>query len=234
MKLTFGIRIYLLILIGTIGTLTTSCEKDEEIIIEPPLTVTDIDGNVYNTVTIGDHVWMVENLKTTRFRNGDLIPNVTDGNEWFNLSSSAYCFYDNDFSNKAIFGALYNWYAVNDGRNIAPEGWHVPTEEELGSLIAAAGGQNNAGGNLKETGTIHWSEPNTGATNSFGFNGLPAGFRDATGDFYSKGITTQFWSSTELSPGDIARCIGLSCYHRGSGWVGDRFDNAYSVRCVKD
>ncbi len=212
----------------------SSCKKDEENIIEPPLTVTDIDGNVYNTVTIGNHVWMVENLKSTRFRNGDQIPNVIDGNAWFNLSSSAYCFYDNDIMNKYEYGLLYNWYAINDSRNIAPLGWHVPTEVELGSLIAYAGGQQNAGGSLKETGTIHWSEPNTGATNSFGFNGLPSGFRDVTGGFHSKGLTTTFWSSTLISPGDIARYISLSCYHRGSGWGGDRLGNGHAVRCVRD
>jgi uncharacterized protein (TIGR02145 family) len=173
-------------------------------------------------------------LKTTRFRNGDLIPNIEDDNTWFNSSSSACCVYDNDATNKYTYGLLYNWYAVNDSRNIAPIGWHVPTEEELGSLIAYAGGQNNAGGHLKETGTVHWSEPNNYATDSYGFKGLPSGFRSATGTFYEKGLTTTFWSSTLISPGNIARTTGLHYYKRDSGWSGDRLDNAYSVRCVKD
>jgi uncharacterized protein (TIGR02145 family) len=138
-------------------------------------TVTDIDGNIYHTVTIGTQVWMVENLKTTKYRNGDPIPNVT-GNAWAALTTGAYCWYNNDAATyKATYGALYNWYAVADSRNIAPTGWHVPTDAEWTTLTTFLGGESVAGGKLKETGTNHWTSPNTGATNETGFTALPGG-----------------------------------------------------------
>ena len=139
-------------------------------------TVVDIDGNVYNTVTIGTQVWMVENLKTTKYRNGDAIPNVTGNASWVALSTGAYCWYNNDAATyKATYGALYNWYAVGDSRNIAPSGWHVATDSEWTTLSTFLGGESIAGDKLKEIGTSHWLSPNTGATNSNGFTAFPGG-----------------------------------------------------------
>jgi uncharacterized protein (TIGR02145 family) len=117
-------------------------------------TVTDIDGNVYQTVTLGGQVWMAENLKVTRYRNGDPIPCVNDASAWSGLSTGAYCHYNNDFNNAAIYGRLYNWYAVSDSRNIAPGGWHVPTDTEWQTLVDLLGGSSVAGGKMKTTGTI--------------------------------------------------------------------------------
>src|SRR5688572_21874913 len=94
-------------------------------------TVTDADGNIYRTVTIGDQVWMAENLKVTHYKNGDAIAVVSSDTAWSHLLSGAYCHYNNDINNTAAYGKLYNWYAINDSRGIAPEGWHIPTEEEL-------------------------------------------------------------------------------------------------------
>jgi len=143
-------------------------------------TVTDIDGNVYKTVKIGDQWWMAENLKVRHYRNGDPIPHEINNVEWIMLTTGAYCYYDNDSSHAADYGALYNWYTVSDFRNIAPEGWHVPTDEEWKELEMALGISQeyadstewrgtNEGGKLKETGTTHWNSPNEGATNESGF-----------------------------------------------------------------
>ena len=149
-------------------------------------TVTDIDGNTYQTVKIGDQWWMAENLKVTCYRNGDAIPNITDGTTWASLSTGAYCEYNNDINNVATYGRLYNWYAVTDSRNIAPAGWHVPSDAEWKQLEMYLGmSQSEAdatgwrgtdeGGKLKEVGTMHWNSPNTGATNESGFTALPGG-----------------------------------------------------------
>ncbi|MFC1725510.1 FISUMP domain-containing protein [candidate division KSB1 bacterium] len=196
-------------------------------------TVTDIDGNVYNTVKICDQWWMAENLKVTSYRNGDAIPNVTDNTEWSSLSSGAYCTYDNNLSNADTYGHLYNWYSVNDSRNIAPEGWHVPTDEEWQELVDYLGGSSVAGGKLKEAGTSHWDSPNAGATDESGFTGLPGGHRnDANGNYYSMGRDASFWSSSEYSSsGAWMRYL--------SDYIADLYHTYYgksyglSVRCVK-
>ena len=119
--------------------------------------VIDKDGNIYKIVTVGTQVWMAENLKTTKYSNGDQIPNETDSLQWLNLSGGAYCWYNNMASTfKNNFGALYNWYAVQDSRNLCPTGWHVPSDTEWTILTNYLGGGSAAGGQLKETGTNHW------------------------------------------------------------------------------
>jgi uncharacterized protein (TIGR02145 family) len=173
-------------------------------------TMTDIDGNVYQTIKIGNQWWMAENLKVTHYRNGDAIPNVTSDSQWENFSSGAYCAYDNDNDHVATYGLLYNWYAVDDSRNIAPEGWHVPTDAEWKALEMHLGmSQSEAddtgtrgtdeGGKLKETGTTHWNSPNTGATNSSGFTALPGGKRGnraTSGRFAGFGDYAIYWTAT--------------------------------------
>ena len=181
------------------------------------LTVTDIDGNIYNSVTIGNQVWMAENLKTTKYQNGEAIPNVTDDTEWSNLVTGAYSDYNNDPSNSDTYGRLYNWYAVDDSRNICPSGWHVPNYSEWTTLENYLGGYLVAGGKLKETGTTHWSSPNTGATNETGFTALPAGGRGSNpGDFIYLGERAVWWTSkdsvTYWNPQiyyDGSYCMGL-------------------------
>jgi len=208
-------------------------------------TVTDIDGNVYQTIKIGDQWWMMENLKVTHYRNGDPIPNVTDDTEWGNLTTGAYCNYDNDEGNVATYGRLYNWYAVGDPRGLAPTGWHIPTDNDwkqlemyLGMSQAEADDADwrgtDEGGKLKEAGTTHWAPPNTGATNESGFTALPGGYRRwADGFFYYMGTSTSFWSSEEYTPYyAIDRRLGYenSQVSRGLSpvWAG------FSVRCVRD
>ena len=201
---------------------------------DEPGTVTDIDGNVYQTITIGDQVWMLENLKVTHYRNGDPIPNVTDDGTWAGLTTGAYCEYYNDnFEDVATYGRLYNWFAVADSRNIAPEGWHVPTDAEWQTLVDYLGGDDVAGGKLKETGTTHWLSPDTGATNESGFSGLPVGNRNFGGLFDDKRYYAYFWSSTEYDGSsawhrDLHYDYSLSCrihYNKRYG---------FSVRCVRD
>jgi uncharacterized protein (TIGR02145 family) len=128
-------------------------------------TVSDIDGNAYNTVLIGTQCWTKENLKTSRYRNGGLIPNVTDGTAWINLTTGAWSYYNNDVSNNAIYGKLYNWYTTL-GDTLCPTGWGVPTDAEWTTLTTYLGGESVAGGKMKTIGTAYWESPNTGAIRS--------------------------------------------------------------------
>ena len=196
-------------------------------------TVTDIDGNVYHTVIIGTQVWMVENLKTTKYRDGTSIPNVTDGTAWYNLTTGAYCDYANTPTNSAIYGKLYNWYAATDAHNIAPTGWHVPTDAEWSTLTTYLGGESVAGGKLKEIGTTHWASPNTGATNETGFTALPGGYRYDGGTFDGIGDVGYWWSATE---DDAASAWYRVVYYSSSDVGRDDYDKelGFSVRCVRD
>jgi uncharacterized protein (TIGR02145 family) len=201
--------------------------------LSAPLTVTDIDGNVYQTVTIGTQVWMKENLKVTHYRNGDEIPNVTVNAAWAALTTGAYCEYNNDVNNVATYGRLYNWYAAADSRNIAPTGWHVPTDAEWQTLVDYLGFGTIAGGKMKEAGTTHWTIPNTGATNESGFTALPGGYRISNGTYGSMSTNTAYWSSTESN--------SLFAWYRRLDYSNTgiyRYDNnkvyGFSVRCVKD
>jgi uncharacterized protein (TIGR02145 family) len=165
--------------------------------------VTDKDGNHYNAVRIGNQLWMVENLKTTKYSDGTAIPNITDGTTWAATTSPAYCWYDNDASTyKDTYGGLYNRYAVMTGK-LCPIGWHVPTNEDWTTLGTYLGGNAVAGGKLKEAGTAHWLSPNVGATNESGFTGLPTGYRyDGDGTFHNINVDknhSDMWSSTLVS-----------------------------------
>jgi len=196
--------------------------------------VIDIDGNVYDTVHIGTQIWLKQNLKTTHYRNGDPIPNVTDGMEWRNLTTGAYCNYNNDANNSTTYGRLYNGYAVSDSRNIAPAGWHVATDAEWTTLITYLGGVGVAGGKLKEAGYTHWQSPNEGATNETGFTALPGGARSYDGSSaFPIGSFGLWWSATE--DGTIAAWYRRMCYNY-SDVEGGNFIKRYgfSVRCVKD
>ncbi len=144
-------------------------------------TLLDIEGNEYKTIQIGNQTWMAENLRTTKYNDGSSIPVVNDNISWLNLTTAAYCWYDNDISRKDIYGALYNWHTVTSG-NLCPAGWHVPKNEEWTVLTAYLGGESVAGGKLKETGTAHWN-PNSDATNESGFTALPGGMRGNGGAF---------------------------------------------------
>jgi len=197
--------------------------------------VTDIDGNVYQTIKIGNQIWMAENLKVTHYRNGEAIPNIFDDTDWYyNLSTGAYCNYDNNATNAdTSYGRLYNWYAVTDSRNIAPTGWHVATDAEWQTLVDYLGGSSVAGGKMKEAGTTHWSSPNTGATNESGFSALPGGYRYGDGTYYDVGYYGYWWSATEYSS-DYAWYRGLRYYNSGVSRGYGSKQGGFSVRCVGD
>jgi len=177
--------------------------------------------------------WMGKNLDVTTYRNGDVIPQVTDLNKWASLTSGAWCYYNNDPANNAIYGKLYNWYAVNDPRGLAPKGWHIPTDTEWTALTNLLGGESIAGGKMKTTGTSNWDSPNAGATNEIGFAGLPGGFRYFDGPFSSLGANGHWWSASERSS-KIAWY--RSIYHDGGTLF--RAENlagfGFSVRCLRD
>jgi uncharacterized protein (TIGR02145 family) len=207
--------------------------------------VTDIDGNSYETVTIGSQVWMKENLKVSKYRNGDLISTNLDNSTWENTTTGAYSIYNNDATNNTNYGKLYNWYAVADPKGLCPVGWHVPSDGEwktleisLGmstidaDLTGGRGTAQNVGGKLKSTSTL-WNTPNDGATNASGFSGLPGGTRSFNGVYVSIGIYGYWWSSTESST-TLAwtRYLDYPYGYSGRG-ESDRRDG-FSVRCLRD
>jgi len=198
-----------------------------------PDSVADIDGNIYHTVKIGTQIWMIENLKTTKYRDGTSIPYVTDATTWMNLTTGAYCNYNNDQAIAAVYGRLYNWYSVTDVRSIAPIGWHVPTNEDLTLLINYLGGTDLAGAKLKESGTAHWLSPNADSNNLSGFTGLPAGCRWNDMTFTDLGMNVYWWSSTSLSE-TAAKYLNISNGYSAvykSAWAKNV---GFSVRCVRD
>jgi uncharacterized protein (TIGR02145 family) len=159
-------------------------------------TVTDIDGNTYNTVQIGTQVWMSENLKTSRYRNGGSIPYVVGNSDWQALTTGAWSNYNHDAANDPIYGKLYNWYTTL-GDTLCPTGWGVPTDDEWTTLTTYLGGESVAGGKMKSVGTAYWNDPNTGATNESGFSVLPGGARNTDGSFFNIRFSAFFWSATE-------------------------------------
>jgi uncharacterized protein (TIGR02145 family) len=178
--------------------------------------------------------WTLVNLNVTTYRNGDPIPEVTGNTEWSGLTTGAWCYFNHDSNNGPILGKLYNWYAVNDPRGLAPEGYHIPTQSEWLNLINCAGGLSTAGGELKQTGTTYWNSPNVGATNSTNFSVLGAGFRSSTtGSFGGLLNSSSFWTSNEQDSlnalsyvlSDNSTSVSLSVSLKGRG---------FSVRLIQD
>jgi uncharacterized protein (TIGR02145 family) len=200
--------------------------------------ISDIDGNTYKTIYIGTQQWMAENLKVTKYSDGTTIPNITDNIQWTKLTSGAWCYHTNDINNNDKYGKLYNWYAVstniNGNKNVCPSGWHVPTDAEWTVLTDYLGGKTVAGSKMKEIGNTNWKIPNTDATNTSLFTGLPAGKRDYdNGGFYPLGLNSFWWSNSESYINQsYARQLsssGGTCYiehiYQKSG---------LSIRCLKD
>ena len=187
------------------------------------------------TIVIGTQQWMRENLDVLTYRNGDVIPQVTDSTAWAALTTGAWCFNNNDAANGEIYGKLYNWYAVNDSRGLAPQGWHIPTDAEWATLSTLLGGDEEAGGKMKTTGTTRWTSPNTGATNESGFSGLPGYSRYLDGRFYSPGPGTFWWSATEENSRVYYRFTDYVIRRLGrSSTNNDGKKMGYSVRCLRD
>ena len=205
-------------------------------------TVTDIDGNMYNTMQIGNQLWMAENLKVTHYRNGNAIPNITDNNEWNFRTTGAQCSYNNDENNVITYGRLYNSSAIKDSSGLAPEGWHIPTDEEWKQLEMYLGisqsevdkhGFRGTDEGSKLKSTSGWYDEGNG-TNESGFSALPGGGRNIYGFYnWEIGYTAIFWSSTYYG-GSLAwyRQLhsGMDDIYRNST---NHFDG-YSVRCIRD
>ena len=228
----------------------SACTKDEDNNENDrvnPGTVKDASDNIYRTVKIGKQVWMAENLRTTKYRDGSNITLQTDDVLWenydyinnINTRIPMMCWYQNDQTTYSDnkFGALYNWYVIsastNGNKQICPNGWHVPTDDEWGTLINYLGGEMVAGGRMKSTGTQYWQTQNTTPADTVGFAGLPGGYRGQNGKFYNLGIEANWWSSSSQWPEKSWR-FSLDDYgsyiNRGTGGNG----NGFSVRCIMD
>jgi uncharacterized protein (TIGR02145 family) len=230
MKKIYRITISALAVIGFVSILSNSCKKADD----PATGIIDKDGNVYKTVSIGSQVWMAENLKATKYLNGDPIgTTVSPASDISTESTPKYQWPSNGSeSNVSAYGRLYTWYAITDSRNVCPAGWRVPTNEEFTTLMTYLNGDDVAGGKLKETGTAHWISPNTGATNETGFTALPGGYRGYEGLYHYVGYTAYFWSGTEIDAGN-ASYRGL--YYNGT--YDHNLSNSkkvgFAVRCIK-
>jgi uncharacterized protein (TIGR02145 family) len=194
-----------------------------------------IDGSVVpcDTVKICSQVWMTKNLDVDHYRNGDIIPEIRDSAEWESLTIGAWCYYNNEPEMGKIYGKLYNWYAVNDSRGLAPEGWHIPSEEEWNILQNCLGGTDVAGGEMKAICSNLWKYSNEGGTNESGFYALPGGYNTDKGISVGIGVFGRWWSSTELDA-FTAKYIGLK-YNEFSVYNSYNFKLiGFSVRCIKD
>jgi len=235
-------RFNLLTMFAIILMFANSC-KDED----SSKTVTDIEGNVYHTVTIDTQTWMVENLKTTKYNDGTSIPLISDSTAWSILATPGYCWYNNDLANKNINGALYNWYTVNTNK-LAPTGWHVPTDAEWTTLTTyltnkgyGYGGSGNdiAKSMASTTGWDLYSTPGTigndpASNNRSGFTVIPGGYLIDKGTFEYIGYYGSWWSSTEYNTNFAwDRYVGSndSIVNRGNDYSKK---SGFSVRCLRD
>jgi uncharacterized protein (TIGR02145 family) len=227
-----------IVVIFSVLVFTNSCKKADEkekLVTDNDTTVADKDGNVYKTVTLGTQIWMAENLKTTRYRNGDKIGTTTPATLDIHLETSPkyQWAYDGNENNVATYGRLYTWYAVTDSRNVCPAGWHIPGKIEWTALTTFLGDESVSGGKLKETGTTHWLSPNSGATNESGYSALPGGGRDSYGGFFDIGRNGGWWSSDDYNANN-GWYFYLYNDYSNTNMPSDSKGNGYSVRCLKD
>ncbi|MES2679332.1 MAG: fibrobacter succinogenes major paralogous domain-containing protein [Bacteroidota bacterium] len=191
--------------------------------------ITDYDGNIYHTTNIGSREWTQENLRVTHYNNGDQITKLTNSTDWTQAFSGAYCYYDNNITNMTTYGALYNWYSVNDSRKLAPAGWHIATQADWEDMLITLGGINVAGPKMRITTPQYWPT-NSSCNNQSGFSAIPAGARNS-GNYISLLSSAVFWSSTSSSS-SVAMAYNLSpdyLYNAAAQW-----NDGKSVRCVKD
>lgn len=253
MKTKIYLSTFLVVLV-----LLMSCEKDNNnnnnngnnngnngddfsIVFNPNVSygsMTDQDGNVYKTVTIGSQTWMAENLRTTKYNDGSSIPNLTDASDWHYTTSGAYCNYNNSTDEDLIkiYGRLYNWHSINSGK-LAPNGWRIPTDDDWLDLLEYLGGFDIGPSKLKEKGTTHWKSPNADATNESGFTALPGGSRDGyisnDIEFNNKGELGNWWTNTEhITNSSYSYCLS----YQGGGISRSNYPKyfGFSVRCIKN
>lgn len=217
---------------GGDSTFTTTGPTISNTRFNPDLTygsLSDIEGNLYQTIVIGTQTWMAENLRTTKYNDNTPIPLVTKSDKWVGLSTPGYTWYNND---SLRYGALYNWYTISTG-NLCPSGWHVPTDTEWTTLITYLGGESIAGNKLKETGPTHWMSENASATNESGFTALPGGYRNYASTFSNIRKQGCWWSGTENSTLESSyRSVYYTYSNVDKGSSNKR--SGISVRCVKD
>ncbi len=218
---------------GNYSTIVTDIPTSSKTINFNFVSCTDCENNNYATVQIGTQLWMAENLKTTKYRNCNTIPNLTGNTAWSYDTIGAYCDYNNIPDSSSIYGRLYNWFAVVDSRNLCPIGWHVPIDSEWTTLTIYLGGENIAGGKLKETGLSHWLSPNTSATNETGFTALPAGGRESGGAYGYIGSIGYWWSSTEFVT-SLAWFREMFSSDSNVGRYEFNKQEGFSVRCLRN
>ena len=210
-----------------------SCKKEND-----SVSIKDADGNIYQSIQIGTQVWLTENLKTTKYSNGNLIGTTSPATlNIYNESSPKYQWaYEADENNAVIYGRLYTWFAATDSRNICPTGWHLPANSEWATLVTFLGGENEAGGKLKEIGLTHWVTSNGGATNTSGFTALPGGWRYYGGGSEYMGYFGYWWSSTTETSDEAwyrAMNYGEGNINENAG-IPNIKKYGLSVRCVKN
>ena len=246
-----GDRLKLTGISGIYSTVITDIPDANKTITFSFIPCTDGDGTNYPVLQIGSakgttenfdnsegkgiQIWMTENLRTSKYNDGTVIPNVTDNIGWSANKTGAYCIYDNNPVNNTIYGKLYNWHVVSSAnpKNVCPVGWHVPSDTEWNNLTTYLGGQTLAGGKLKETGTGHWKTPNTGASDETGFTALPGGNRYYAGPFLDKGDYGYWWSSTAYST--YYAWHQFLGYNTAFVWqYGAEKEFGFSVRCLKN
>jgi uncharacterized protein (TIGR02145 family) len=204
---------------------------------KPGPNITDVEGNLYKTVTIGTQTWMAENLKVSKYSDGTPIPNITDNTQWEKNNIGAWAYYNNDTTYNVKYGKLYTWNSVskivNNGKNVCPTGWHVPTNTEWIVLIDYLGGADFAGGKMKEVGTTNWKSKNKNATNISLFSALPGGYRSSSGDFSRIGNNGFWWSSTER---ESSFAFHYFLYKANDNVYSSNASMKYglSIRCLKD
>ena len=217
----------------------SNCGDNGELNVYNGTSWTNLAGGVTGiptTASIGQQVWSIKNLDVATYRNGDPIPKVEDGGTWQSLTTGAYCYYNNDSATYAAkYGKLYNWYAVNDSRGLAPVGYHVPTKTEWETLINTNGGIMDAGASLKEVGTTYWDQGNVGATNSTGFSARGGGYRhpDNGCSFFYEKTFSYFWVST---PNGNNTAYFYGPHAGGNSIYGNPYPYGcgFSVRLIKD
>jgi hypothetical protein len=197
------------------------------------VTFTDIDGNIYHEVKIGNQTWMKENLKTTRYRNGAYVKTNLNDTAWQMNVTGACSDYNNDPPITVVYGKLYNWYAATNSLGLCPTNWHLPSDSEWTELANYLGGDSIAGGKMKEIGLSHWASPNVDATNSSNFTGLPGGYRLPTGAYFNIYAVGFWWSATQDSlTGAYFRTLNNLNNDLGRNSFKEKY--GFSVRCVKD
>ncbi len=240
---TYFVRAYAINSAGTAygNEVIFTTEFGESSVVTYPGEGVTFDGYTYASIVLDNgQEWMTENLRTAVYANGDPIPNITDNTQWSNLTTGAWTHYNNDIQYENPYGKLYNWYVADDPRNVCPNGWHLPTDEEWSLFInyidsLANGGSfgNIAGGKMKSTGYEYWVSPNKNATNESNFSGLPGGYRRSNGTFNAIGANGRWWSSTEDFT-NVAWFRGLSYYYGDASRDFEHIRLGLSVRCLKD